>query len=91
MIAVPLLKQVGFEQKQAHINAVAIILPITALSVILYWRQGILPFSEAVGYIPTGLLGALLGTWLMKKISAEWLKKLFGALMVYAGVRLLAS
>jgi len=35
------------------------------------------------------LIGALLGTYFLKKISPVWLKRIFGGFMVYAGVRLL--
>ena len=35
MLAVPLLKKSGLDQKQSHANAVAVILPITVISAIL--------------------------------------------------------
>lgn len=89
MLAVPLLKKVGLEQKKAHANAVAIILPITLVSAALYIFKGYVSISDAIGYIPTGVLGALLGTIIIKKISPLWLKRIFGAFMLWAGVRLL--
>ena len=89
MIAVPLLKKLGFEQKSAHTNAVAIILPISILSALLYLLKGYVTFKSAFIYIPTGITGALAGTYLLKKISPLWLKRIFGGFMVYAGVRLL--
>lgn len=89
MLAVPLLKKIGFETKQSHTNAIAIILPITLISSVIYLIKDFVTVKEVLPYIPTGLLGALLGTYLFKKISAKWLKRLFGALMVYAGIRLL--
>lgn len=89
MLVVPLLKKMGLSQKQAHANAVAIILPIATLSAGLYLWRGHVTFSEAVIYMPTGLLGAWLGTLLMRKISNKWLKRIFGGFMVYAGIRLL--
>ena len=89
MIAVPLLKKIGFEQKQAHINAVAVILPISILSAILYLIKDYVNLKDAVIYMPTGVIGALIGTYLLKKISPVWLKRIFGIFMVYAGVRLL--
>lgn len=88
MLAVPLLKKTGLEQKQAHANAVAVILPITALSVILYLWRGYISLSKAWIYIPTGLIGAVLGTWLLKKISGSLLRRIFCAFMVYAGIRM---
>ena len=89
MIAVPILKKLGLEQKSAHCNAIAIILPITLISAILYLWKDYVNLSSALPYIPTGLIGAVAGTYILKKISPEWLKKIFAAFMIYAGIRLL--
>ena len=89
MVAVPLLKKSGLDQKSAHANAIAIILPITVLSAFMYLNGGYVKISDSLSYIPTGLLGSLLGTVFIRKISPLWLKRIFGAFMIYAGVRLL--
>ncbi len=89
MVAVPLLKKLGLDQKSAHANAVAVILPITVLSAVLYLIKGYVDISQSFSFIPTGILGSLLGTVIIKKISPVWLKRIFGGFMVYAGVRLL--
>lgn len=89
MLAVPLLKKSGLEQKEAHSNAVAVILPISILSAVLYLYKDYVSLTQALPYIPAGLLGAVAGTYLLKKISPLWLKRIFGLFMVYAGVRLL--
>ena len=89
MLAVPILKKLGFGQKEAHSNAVAVILPICTLSSGLYLFNDYVNLSDALIYIPTGLLGAVLGTYCLKKISPIWLKRIFGGFMVYAGIRLL--
>ncbi len=89
MLAVPILKKCGMEQKTAHVNAVAVILPICVMSAGLYLFKGNVSFADAIPFIPTGIIGALAGTWAIKRISPLWLKRIFGILMVYAGVRLL--
>ena len=89
MIAVPLLKKLGLDQKSAHANAVAVILPITVLSAVLYLIKGYVHFSQSLSFIPTGVIGSLLGTVIIRKISPVWLKRIFGGFMVYAGIRLL--
>ena len=89
MIAVPLLKNCGLEQKQAHSNAVAVIFPITVLSAVLYLLKGYVSISDAFLFIPTGLIGSFIGAFALKKISPEYLKKIFGGFMIYAGIRLL--
>ncbi len=89
MLAVPLLKKCGLEQKQAHTNAVAVILPITVISAVLYMIKGYVSVSDAIPFIPTGIIGSFLGAYFLKKISPFYLKKLFGGFMIYAGIRLL--
>ncbi len=89
MIAVPILKKMGLSQKEAHSGAVAVILPISILSAVLYIIKDYVNFNDAVIYMPTGLFGAVLGTYFLRKISPVWLKRIFGAFMVYAGIRLL--
>lgn len=87
MVAVPVLKSTGMKQDTAQQNAVAVILPITLLSAGIYLFKGYVKITDALPFIPTGLLGALSGTYLIKKISPLYLKIIFGAFMVYAGIR----
>ncbi len=89
MVAVPLLKKTGFSQKQAQENAIAVILPITLLSSIIYIMNGFVGISDALPFIPGGLIGAFLGTRIIKKMSNTWLRRIFAVFMLYAGVRLL--
>lgn len=89
MVAVPVLKKCGLDTKAAHSNAVAIILPITVVSAAMYILKGFVELRDAYIYIPTGLIGSLIGTKIIQKISAPLLSGIFGGFMVYAGVRLL--
>ncbi len=89
MLAVPLLKKQGLSQKAAQQNAIAIILPITAVSAGIYLYKDYVNLSSSYSYLPTGFLGAIIATFLMKKISNKWLKRIFAFFMLYAGVRLL--
>ncbi len=89
MLAVPLLKHLGLEQKEAHANAVAVILPISTVSAAMYLWKDYVNLSDPFIYIPTGIIGAIAGTYILKKISPLWLKRIFGAFMIYAGIRLL--
>ena len=89
MLAVPLLKKCGMEQKSAHVNAVAVILPICIMSAGLYLYKGNVSFSDALPYIPAGVVGSVAGTLIIKKISPVYLKRIFAALMIYSGIRLI--
>ena len=89
MLAVPMLKKSGMSQKQAHANAVAVILPISLVSAIAYIIKGNVSIGEAVPFMPSGVVGAIAATFLLKKISPIYLKIIFGGFMVWAGIRML--
>ena len=91
MITVPLLKKIGFTQKQAQENAIAVILPITILSSIVYLLCSYVSVTDPLPYIPGGILGAFIGTKFMKKLSGKTLRFIFAGFMLYAGVRLLCK
>ncbi len=89
MLAVPILKSEGLSQKSAHANAVAVILPITVLSAVLYLVKGSVSLADSFAFIPTGLIGSVIAAFALQKFSNKWLQKIFAAFMIYAGVRLL--
>ena len=89
MLAVPILKQLGLDQKHAHATSIAVILPLSALSAAAYLMRGDGAFSAAGVYLIPGAAGAIVGAWLLGKIPNKWLKRIFGIFMIWAGVRLL--
>lgn len=89
MIAVPLLRRAGLDQRQAQANAIAVILPISIVSVIMYLAGGNVNIESSWQFLPGGVVGALIGTFLLSKISSPVLRKIFALFMIWAGVRLL--
>lgn len=89
IVAVMGLKKSGMETKAAHANAVAVILPITVISTLLYAVNGNLDLKAALPFIPAGMVGAVCAALLMKKISPALLKVIFGGFMIWAGIRML--
>ena len=89
IIAVPILRKAGLEPKQSHANAVAVILPVSILSGVLYLLEGKVQFSDVSPYILWGLIGSVLGTLGLKKISPLCLGRIFGIFVIYAGVRMI--
>ena len=89
MLAVPMLENGGLETKKAHATSLALTLPLTIVSAFVYFQQGSIDLSEAAKYIPGGIIGVCLGSVLMKKLSAQNLKRLFGAVMIYFGIRMI--
>lgn len=88
MIAVPTLSSQGLDRKKAHANSVAVIMPLSLFSAILYLSSGKVTASDALPYIPLGALGSFLGTIFLAKISNSILKKIFALFVIWAGVRL---
>ena len=88
MIVVPLMTfLLKMKTKEAHATALAVILPITLVSALIYFVSG--KFNYAIG-VPTGLgvvVGGIVGAWLLGKLSAKWLTKLFAVVMLVAGVK----
>ncbi len=89
MLAVPLLKSSGIEQKEAHATSIAVILPLSVISAATYLLKGSVTLSDSVPYLLPGAIGAVLGAVLLGKISDKWLRRVFGIFMIWAGIRLL--
>lgn len=88
IVAVKLLNKAGFDQKQAQANAIAIIFPITVISLIIYFINGHVNFYENIYLIPCAVIGALIGTKILSKISNKAARISFGLFMIWAGIRL---
>lgn len=90
MIVVPLLTfLLKMKTKSAHATAIAIILPVSVISAIVYFIKGSFDFS--VG-LPSGsgvVLGGIAGAWLLGKLSSKWITRIFAVVMLAAGVKLL--
>ncbi len=87
MICVPALKKHGLNQKQAQATTLAIILPLTIISAVIYAVNRDYSPAEALKYIPFGVLGSVAGVIVTKKIKNNFLKKIFALFMIWAGIR----
>lgn len=88
MVLVPLLVGwVHLPQRRAMATSVAIILPLCAVSLVVYLINGTVDWSAAWPYLIGGAIGGLLSGELFRKASATWLRRGFGALIIYSGIR----
>lgn len=76
------------ERKNAQATAIAVILPLTILSSIIYAMRGYVDWSPLWKVSIGGIAGALLGAFLLNKLKSKLLKKLFGVFLVIAGIRM---
>ena len=77
------------ETHKAHATAISIILPLSAVSALIYCIKGTLN-PQAILYVALGSIpGSLIGAKLLKKLSSRFLNRLFGAVMIAAAVRMM--
>ena len=89
-VFVPLLTRTcGLNQRQAFATSVAVILPLCALSAAVYLFRGGLEMGAALPYLIGGTVGGWLGGRWFRGMKIAWLKRLFGALLLYGGARCL--
>lgn len=89
MLAVPLLQKNGYGEKQAHATAILLILPISAVSFLLYAIRG---YYDVAVLVPTALgvtAGGMLGAVLLDKLPVKTVRITFACLQILAGVFLL--
>ena len=88
LFLVPLLVYwCGLEERRAFATSVAVIFPLSALSAVLYWMQGGLAFAAAWPYLLGGVLGGWVAGRVFHRIDMVWLRRAFGLLLLYGGVR----
>lgn len=90
MVLVPLLSGLAkLDEEQIFPTSVAIILPISIVS--LFGSRGLsdLDFRNALPYLIGSAVGGILCGLLGKKIPVKWLHRLLGVLILWGGIRYL--
>lgn len=88
MLLVPLLSRwLKLGDRKAFATSVAVILPLCALSSVIYLIRGGLELPAALPYLIGGAAGGILGGKLFKTVNMLWLRRGFALLILYAGVR----
>ena len=88
MVVVPLLREAGLEEKEAHATAIFVMLPVSLAGSIGYLVNGwpdwnlLLPCTLGI------VLGGILGSRLLGRLPTQVIGYLFAALMLFAGVRM---
>lgn len=90
MVAVPLLeKAYSYKEKNAHATSIAIILPVSVVSAIVYLIGTDIKW-DVLGACSAGVFaGGLLGAVLLKKSNNALIGYLFCLVMAVAGVKMI--
>lgn len=89
IITVPMLERSGSEAKKAHATSIAVTLPLSVISGLVYFSKGSIDISQAWKYIPGGLVGAAVGSKLLVRLSNKVIKRIFGAVMIGFGIKMM--
>ena len=89
-VIVPALERfLKIEPHKAHATAIAVILPLSALSMLIYINNIEIDFMNVIIVSLGGIAGGFFGAKLLNKISDKWLHKIFGAFMIAAAVKMI--
>ena len=87
-VAVPAMERfLSVEDKKAHATAIAVILPLSVVSLFIYMGEVDIDWKTVFAVSSGGVAGGYAGAKLLQKISNRWLHIIFGGFMLFAAVR----
>jgi len=91
-VLVPALeKWMKYETHKAHATTLAVILPLSIISAIVYTWGVDIDWKAVLLVSAGGMTGGFLGAKLLNKLSGAWLNMLFGAFLAVGALRMLFS
>jgi hypothetical protein len=88
LFLVPLfVRWLEIEEKKAFATSVAVIFPLSAISLIVYFLKVNINIIEYLPILLGGLAGGLIAGQIFGKISVTLLRRVFGILIIYGGIR----
>lgn len=92
MILVPVFTFINkLDEKEARSTSIFCILPIVAISCIIYGRNKYIYWNIGIKSAIGGMIGAIIGTILLKKLNNQVLKILFTAFLLFVSIRMVIS
>ncbi len=90
MLLVPMLSAGGdFDEQEIFPASIAIMLPLSIVSLIVSGLQGPLPWTMALPYLIGSVPGGLLAGAVGRRIPVKWLHRCLGILIIWGGIRYL--
>lgn len=74
------------DKRDIFANALAVMLPISAMSTVSYAVSGGLPTGDITRFLLPGVLGGLFGAFLLDRIGVGTVKILFCLLVILSGI-----
>lgn len=90
LFLVPLLTGwVKLEERKAFATSVAVILPLSVVSALVYLQRGEIALLPNLPYWIGGAAGGVIAGKVFGRVKMVWLRRVFGLLILYGGVRAL--
>ncbi|MHB8066247.1 MAG: sulfite exporter TauE/SafE family protein [Ruminiclostridium sp.] len=77
------------EEHKAHATALLIILPLTMVSAYFYLSNSYVDWNLTWKAMAGGVVGGAIGAYLLNKCPSGVLRKIFGAFMIIAAIRMI--
>lgn len=88
-IFVPAAERIlNIEEHKAHATAIAVILPLSIISAIIYLIKIEIPWVTVAMVSLGGVAGGYTGAKLLKKFTGKWLHIIFGIFMICAAIKM---
>ncbi len=88
LFLVPLFtKWLKMDQRRAFATSVAVIFPLSAVSLIVYFFKGGIDFFGVLPMLLGGLCGGFIAGRIFNKVPISLLRRGFGILILYGGIR----
>lgn len=78
-------------QHTAQATSLAVVIPTAVVSAAIYGWHGNIDLAVTLNLVLGSMLGATFGARLAKKLPAAQLKRLFGAMLVLVGLRMVIA
>lgn len=83
-----ILKKLDLPQKKAHATSVLIVFMLSIFTFLSYFFVYDFNISASFVFIPFGIFGSFIGSFLLKKVKTSLLRRIFGIILVIFSLRL---
>ena len=77
----------NYPQEQARVLNLLFFLPCAIIATLFRWKQGYLDIKKILPAVIAGCLVAGVCSWFSRSLDISILKKLFGGLLIFTGIR----
>lgn len=78
----------GLKEVTAHATAIAIILPLSVISSLIYFGNSFANWKLTIDVALGGMIGGYIGAKILNRFSGKVLRRIFGVSMILAAIRM---